>query len=251
MAPYHIRKYQERDQKTVVDLFYKGMVEHIPATFRHTLMLPQILVFLIGVPFSILLVSGSWLLAFLSDFTLLVLLRLFVGYPWKQYVVTCLRTDLADITKSYLSASDSCFWVAESGGQVVGTVGALPVENPPPGKKQLQLFHLSVAMEHRREGIAKALVRTVLQFARDQGYGEVVLDTSIVQQSAIALYLRMGFQETGQFFFSFVMRLVGIPTFHLTYHLPSAGHGGHLSSLHVAEGGLQGIQGQPVKPAGI
>ncbi|XP_023574163.1 probable N-acetyltransferase CML1 isoform X1 [Octodon degus] len=226
MAPYHIRKYQESDRIPVVDLFYKGMVEHIPTTFRHTLMLPRTLVFLAGVPLCILLVSGSWLLAFLSSFTLLVFLRLLVGYPWKQYVLTCLRTDMADITKTYLSASDSCFWVAESGGQVVGTVCALPVENPPPGKKQLQLFHLSVAMEHRGEGIAKALVRTVLQFARDQGYGEVVLGTSMVQQSALALYLRMGFQETRQSYFNISMRLVANPIFHLTYQLPTAGHGG-------------------------
>ncbi|KAM6180317.1 putative N-acetyltransferase CML1 [Erethizon dorsatum] len=228
MAPYHIRKYQESDRKPVVDLFYKGMVEHIPAAFRHTLMLPRTLVFLIGVPLCILLVSGSWLLAFVSSLTLLVFLRLLVGYPWKQYVVTCLRTDMADITKSYLSACGSCFWVAESGGQVVGTVCALPVENPPLGKKQLELFHLSVAVEHRGEGIAKALVRTVLQFARDQGYGEVVLDTSIVQRSALSLYLRMGFQETGQLFLSIIMRLVAIPTFHLTYHLPTDGRGAHL-----------------------
>lgn len=226
MAPPHIRKYQERDRKPVVDLFYKGMVEHIPTTFRHLLRLPQTLLFLIGVPLCILLVSGSWLLACVSSFTLLVFLWLFVGYCWKQYVVTCLRTDMADITKTYLSACDSCFWVAESGGQVVGIVCTLPVENPPPGKKQLELFHLSVSMEHRGEGIAKALIRTVLQFARDQGYGEVVLDTTLVQQSALKLYLHMGFQETGQFFLNTIARLLAVPTLHLTYHLPTAGHGG-------------------------
>ncbi|XP_004634223.2 probable N-acetyltransferase CML1 isoform X2 [Octodon degus] len=226
MAPYHIRKYQESDRIPVVDLFYKGMVEHIPTTFRHTLMLPRTLVFLAGVPLCILLVSGSWLLAFLSSFTLLVFLRLLVGYPWKQYVLTCLRTDMADITKTYLSASDSCFWVAESGGQVVGTVCALPVENPPPGKKQLQLFHLSVAMEHRGEGIAKALVRTVLQFARNQGYGEVVLDTSMLQHSALALYQGMGFQKIGHYYMNNVWKLTRIPMFHLLYHFPSAQDGG-------------------------
>lgn len=228
MAPYHIRKYQESDRTPVLDLFYKGMMEHIPATFYHTLKLPQTLMFLIGVPLCILLTCGSWLLALVSSFIFIVFLLLLVRYPWKLYVAICLRTDMADITKSYLSACNSCFWVAESQGQVVGTVCARPVKNPPLGKKQLQLFHLSVAMEHRGEGIGKALVRTVLQFARDQGYGEVVLETSIVQYSALALYLHIGFQKTYQYFFSFITRLMAFPTVHLTYYLPTAGHSGAL-----------------------
>lgn len=201
-------------------------MEHIPATFHHILTLPRTLLLILGLSLCVLLFSGSWPLALVSSFTLLVFLRLLVGYPWKQYVDVCLHTDMADIPKSYLSARDSCFWVAECGGQVVGTVGALPVENPPLGKKQLQLFRLSVAVEHRGEGIGKALVRTVLQFARDQGYGEVVLDTSIMQRSAVALYLGMGFQEMGQSFPSMLAKLVDVSVIRLVYRLPSAQEGG-------------------------
>lgn len=140
-------------------------------------------------------------------------------------MVTCLHTDLADITKSYLRACGSCFWVAESGGQVAGIVGALPVEDAPLGRKQLQLLHLSVALEHRGEGLGKALVMTVLQFARAQGYSEVILDTSIVQQAALTLYLRMGFQKTGEYFFNKSFRLMDISTIRLMYYLPSAQEG--------------------------
>ncbi|KAL1791601.1 N-acetyltransferase 8-like, partial [Sigmodon hispidus] len=102
---------------------------------------------------------------------------------------------MADITKSYLNTHGAGFWVAESGGEVVGTVAAQPVKDPPLGRKQLQLFRLSVSSQHRGQGIARALVRTVLQFARDQGYSDVVLETSIVQYSALALYHAMGFQK--------------------------------------------------------
>uniref|UniRef100_A0A8C9URN7 N-acetyltransferase domain-containing protein n=1 Tax=Spermophilus dauricus TaxID=99837 RepID=A0A8C9URN7_SPEDA len=225
MATHHIRKYQEIDHKRVLDLFSKGMIEHVPATVRHMLKLPQTFLLLLGVPVTLLLASGSWLLALGSDVTLLVFLWMLARHPWRQYVVKCLQTDLADITKSYLRARDSCFWVAESGGQVAGIVGALPVEDSPPGRKQLQLFHLSVALEHRGEGLGKALVMTVLQFARAQGYSEVVLETSIVQQDALTLYLRMGFQKTGEYFFDKVFRLLGIYTIHLTYFFPSAQEG--------------------------
>ncbi|XP_076689564.2 N-acetyltransferase 8F1-like [Callospermophilus lateralis] len=226
MAPHHIRKYQETDHKRVLDLFSQGMVEHIPATFRHILKLPQTILLLLGVPVALLLVSGSWLLALGSNVTLLVFLWLLARHPWKKYVVMYLQTDLADITKSYLRAHGSCFWVAESGDQVAGIVGALPVEDAPPGRKQLQVFHLSVALENRGEGLGKALVMTVLQFARAQGYSEVVLDTSIVQPAALTLYQRMGFQKTGEYFVDKISRLLGISTIQFKYCLPSAQEGG-------------------------
>jgi ribosomal protein S18 acetylase RimI-like enzyme len=225
MSPYHIRKYQESDHKQVLDLFSRGMEEYIPATFYHMLMLPHSLLLLLGVPLSLFLVYDSWILATVCSFTLLLFLWFLAKYPWRQYVVTCLQTDMFDITKSYLSSCDSCFWVAECRGQVVGMVGALPVKDSPLGKKQLQLLHISVALEHRGEGIAKALVRTVLQFAQDQGYSEVVLETGSLQCDALALYQGMGFQKTGQYFRSILWRLVGIYTVQLSYGLHSGQEG--------------------------
>ncbi|EPQ08693.1 Putative N-acetyltransferase 8B [Myotis brandtii] len=224
MAPYHIRKYQESDRPRVLDLFARGMAEHAPTTFRHILKLPRTLVLLLGGALALFVVSGSWLLALMAGLTLLAALRFLAKYPWTEYVSNCLRTDMRDISKSYLSEPGSCFWVAECEGQVVGTVGALPVGEPTLRKEQVELFHLSVAWEHRGQGIAKALVRTVLQFARDQGYREVVLSTSMLQYSALALYQRLGFRKTGQDFPSMMNRLFAIPIIHLTYQLPSA-HG--------------------------
>nr|XP_048272347.1 probable N-acetyltransferase CML1 isoform X3 [Myodes glareolus] len=202
MAPYHIRQYQDNDQKSVLDLFIRGMEEHIPATFRHMLTLPRTFLLLLGLPLAMILVSGSWLLAAMSIFFVLLLMKLLARQPWKRYVAKCLHTDMADITKSYMNARGSCFWVAESGGELVGIVGGLPVKDPPLGRKQLELFHLSVSSQHRGQGIAKALIRTLLQFARDQGYSDVVLETSILPKGAQALYMSMGFQKTGQYFIS-------------------------------------------------
>ncbi|XP_051010794.1 probable N-acetyltransferase CML1 [Acomys russatus] len=222
MATYHIRQYQDNDRESVEDVFTKGMEEHIPATFRHILLLPRTLLLLLGAPLALALVSDSWLLAMFCVFFLLLLLRLLARQPWKEYVAKCLRTDMADITKSYLNTHGSCFWVAESGVQVVGIVGALSVKDPPLGRKQLELFHLSVSSQHRGQGIAKALIRTVLQFARDQGYSDVLLETSTLQQGAMTLYLGLGFQRTGQYFMSMFWRLVAICTVQLKYSFPSA-----------------------------
>lgn len=61
MASFHIRLFQERDYKQVVDIFSRGMEEHIPVAFRHLLTLPRTLLLLSGVPpcHS----PGVWLLA--------------------------------------------------------------------------------------------------------------------------------------------------------------------------------------------
>ncbi|XP_032266565.1 N-acetyltransferase 8 [Phoca vitulina] len=222
MAPYHIHKYRDSHRTQVLDLFSRAMDEYVPTTFRHVLKLPRTLVLLLGVSLALFLVSGSWLLALLASFTLLTALRFLSKYPWSKFKVTCLRTDMSDISKSYLSEPGSCFWVAEAEGQVVGIVGVLPVQERPLPKEQLQLFHLCMASECRRQGIAKALVRTVLQFARDQGYRQVVLSTNVLQHSALALYQRMGFQKMHQFFFSLSWRLIALPSVMFVYHLPSA-----------------------------
>ncbi|XP_034368109.1 N-acetyltransferase family 8 member 7 [Arvicanthis niloticus] len=221
MAPYRIRKYQDSDHRSVVDLFRRGMEEHIPASFRHMLLLPRTLLLLLGVPLALFLVSGSWLLVLLSILTFFVALWLLARYTWEKYITMCLHTDMADITGTYLSSPYSCFWVAESRGQTVGIVAALPVNNPLLQKKQLQLRHLSVSLEHRREGIGKALVRTVLQFAQMQGFSEVVLATSMLQYAALALYQGMGFQKTGETFFTFISRLRKSPMIQLKYCLAS------------------------------
>ncbi|XP_076796137.1 N-acetyltransferase family 8 member 2-like [Arvicanthis niloticus] len=218
MALHHIRQYQERDHKRVLELFSSGMKELVPAAFRQMLTLPHSLLLLPGVPVTIVLVSGSWLLATVYSFLFLLCLWVIFWLSCRNFVTTSLQADLADITKSYLNAHGS-FWVAESGGQVVGMVGALPVKDPPIGRKQMQLFRLSVSSQHRRKGIGKALVRTVLQFARDQGYSDVVLKVGCVQYSALSLYQAMGFQKTGQYFVSITKRLMGLSILHFTYSL--------------------------------
>ena len=221
MASLRIRQFQERDYTQVVDVFSRGMEEHIPTAFRHLLTLPRTLLLLLGVPLTLFLASGSWLLVLLSILTLFLSLWFLAKYTWEKHVMNCLHTDMADITRSYLNAHGS-FWVAESGGQVVGIVAAQPVKDPPLGRKQLQLFRLSVSSQHRGQGIAKALVRTVLQFARDQGYSDVVLETGSVQHSAQALYQAMGFRKTDQYFVSIATRLMGLSILHFTYSLPFA-----------------------------
>ncbi|KAM9212120.1 N-acetyltransferase 8 [Dugong dugon] len=217
MARYHIRKYQESNHK----LFSEGLTEYVPIAF-HMLRLPQTLMLLLGGALTLFLVSGSWLLALIASLSLLAALRFLAKYPWTQCGVRAFNTDLSDITKTYLSVLVSCFWVAESEEQVVGMVGCLPAEDPTLQRKQLELFHLCVTFKHCGQGMAKALVRTVLQFAWDQGYSEVVLAATVLQDSALGLYQSLGFQKIHKFFFSMSFRIITVPAICLIYHPPSA-----------------------------
>ncbi|NXB43435.1 CMLO5 acetyltransferase, partial [Leucopsar rothschildi] len=61
----------------------------------------------------------------------------------------------------------------------------------------LELKRMSVSREHRGRGLARALCREVLAFARARGFGTVVLSTSMVQVVAQRLYEGQGFRKVG------------------------------------------------------
>ncbi|XP_055982439.1 putative N-acetyltransferase 8B [Sorex fumeus] len=222
MVSYYIRQYQDRDHKQVMDLFSDSMAEHALTSSHHLLKLPRTLALLLGGPLAIFLLTGSWPLTLLAGLLLFAALKNFGKVPWLQFKVMALSSDMSDISKHYLSGCGSCFWVAESQGRVLGTVGALPAKEPALHREHLELFHLCVHPVHRGQGIAKALVRTVLQFGQDQGYKAVVLITTTVQYAALGLYERLGFRKTHEYFMSLAWRLNAIPFVRLVYYFPSA-----------------------------
>ncbi|XP_036608208.1 probable N-acetyltransferase CML6 [Trichosurus vulpecula] len=222
MAPYHIRKYQDQDREAVMDVFIKGILHHIPSAFFHLLRQPRSFLVLLGGTGALFLGSGSLLLSLLALSGLLVFLWLLARYPFKFYVDHALHTDMKDIKKSYLSDRGSCFWVAESEGQVVGTVCACPAQEALRGKKCMELLHLSVRAEYRGQGIAKSLIQTLLQFAQDQGYDAVVVNALCFNYPAQRVYEKMGFWKSHVAYDSLKWRVVAIPFFYYKYTVPSS-----------------------------
>ncbi len=81
------------------------------------------------------------------------------------------------------------FWVAESdNGQIVATVAM----KPDGAVVELQKMYFSPVIRGR--GLGKKLLEWLLDWAREQGYRSVVLDTASVLEEAIALYEKAGFQ---------------------------------------------------------
>ena len=65
-------------------------------------------------------------------------------------------------------------------------------------KGAARLRWMSVAPERWRLGIGAKLLNTAVAWARSEGFDAVVLDTTIQQRGAIALYQACGFVEMGQ-----------------------------------------------------
>lgn len=90
--------------------------------------------------------------------------------------------------------SDRARFLAEADGRAVGTVGAGPGEF----EGAAALTALWVDPAFRGHGIGTALVEAVLEWARSQGFTQVMLWVTEVNQNAHSLYERQGFERTGR-----------------------------------------------------
>ncbi|MEQ2167896.1 hypothetical protein GOODEAATRI_008790 [Goodea atripinnis] len=196
MANIQIRKYRDEDSEAVKELFTSGMNEHLPSSFMHVMKQPLTQMLLMCTFCSLMASSKSFLLPVLAVTLLLAGVRQMIAYMFNKYIEASLKNDLNNIGETYLNREDSCFWVAESDGQVVGTVACLPAEDAP---EFLELKRMSVCRSHRGMGIAKALCRTVADFTLDRGYPAVILYTSMVATDAQKLYEHMGYKKMRQF----------------------------------------------------
>ncbi|XP_030306379.1 N-acetyltransferase 8 [Calypte anna] len=195
MVEFRIRPYREEDREAVREVFATGMSEYAPALCLHVLRQPWVLL-LLGCTFGLLLASArSLLLPLLALTLLLALARHLLGWAWSSYIDRCLGDDLGDIAAAYAESSGGRFWVAEADERVVGTVGVRPAQGGGSVGEVLALKRMAVRKDYRGRGIASALARTALGFARRRGCRAVVLNTLMVQREAQGLYERLGFRR--------------------------------------------------------
>ncbi|XP_071982554.1 putative N-acetyltransferase 8B [Engystomops pustulosus] len=200
MSDYSIRLYVDSDYEVTRNLFRNGIIEHHNKAFHHALQRPHI-----WLPALVVLTLPALNLVSVTTSILVVLTAVaaiwfYCRYMYTSYVDYALSDDMLDISKYYLQRDGFCFWVAETrGGEVVGTIAALPSSDPG-GEKHLELKRLSVATKHRGKGIAKVLCRTLIDFARRRGCEAVVLSTSLAQINATKMYEKLGFRQTHSFY---------------------------------------------------
>ncbi|CAN2388341.1 Acetyltransferase (GNAT) domain [Pristimantis euphronides] len=220
MFEYQIRLYKDSDYERVREIFTDGITEHTTKAFQFSFRLLRIwAIFLLT--FAVLFhTSGSLLMSILGVILEIGLLFLIHKYIYIIYVRRSLNDDMSDIRKYYLQRDGYCFWVAESSGQVVGMVAAVPPEHPEE-ERQVELKRMSVPREHRGKGIAKALCRTVMDYARKRGCEAVILETSSPQVDAWRMYEKMGFKRMRAFYApTLITRFIGFEILCYQYDLP-------------------------------
>ncbi len=85
------------------------------------------------------------------------------------------------------------YWVALTEGKVIGTIGLVTLKN-----NSIALKRMYLNPEFRGQGIAKALLNTVLQWAAHNGVQHIYLGTMTQFKAAQIFYERNDFREITQ-----------------------------------------------------
>ena len=81
---------------------------------------------------------------------------------------------------------------AVRGGDVVGGLAAYVLQKFEQERSEIYIYDLAVAEEHRRTGIATALIERLREVARDRGAYVLFVQADHVDPPAIALYTKLG-----------------------------------------------------------
>ena len=107
---------------------------------------------------------------------------------------------LTDYYHRHMADGTFVSWLAVDGGKIVGTSGMSFVEKPPyfgcPSGRIGLLSSMYTDPEYRRLGIAKELLRRVVEEARAYGCGSVQITAS---DMGVLLYADFGFVKNGNF----------------------------------------------------
>lgn len=104
------------------------------------------------------------------------------------------RPDAAYLSR--LLGSDTFIAIAAwKGGEVVGGLAAYELRKFEQARSEIYIYDLAVAAEHRREGIATALIRELQTIAAERGAYVIFVQADRGDAPAIALYSKLGVRE--------------------------------------------------------
>ena len=107
---------------------------------------------------------------------------------------------LMDYYHRHMADGTFVSWLAMDGEKIIGTSGMSFVEKPPyfscPSGKIGLLSSMYTDPDYRRRGIAKELLRRVVEEARDYGCGSVQITAS---DMGVLLYTDFGLVKNGNF----------------------------------------------------
>jgi GNAT superfamily N-acetyltransferase len=105
------------------------------------------------------------------------------------------ETELATLPGKYAPAEGGGLWLATVDGAPAGCVALRQID-----AQRCEMKRMFVYPEQHGRGVGRALADVVIAGGRDLGYQSMLLDTSIRQAEAQALYRRMGFRDVAPYY---------------------------------------------------
>jgi GNAT superfamily N-acetyltransferase len=109
-------------------------------------------------------------------------------YGWNWEFEALVAGICADFVKNFQSEWERC-WIAELGGQRVGSVFVVKID-----ADTAKLRMLILTPEARGHGLGARLTDEAISFARERGYKKMVLWTNACLLAARAIYQKRGFK---------------------------------------------------------
>lgn len=100
---------------------------------------------------------------------------------------------LADTVKQYFSA-DTSLWIVEREGRSIACLWMGTAIDQSSGERYGHIFLIYVDPDHRRQGIASALIDRAREHAKSHGQKQIGLQVFLANPNALSLYQKLGFQ---------------------------------------------------------
>lgn len=84
---------------------------------------------------------------------------------------------------------------ARSGSKVVGGLAGYVLPKFEQARSEFYIYDLAVAEEHRRQGVATALIETLKALAAERGFYVIFVQADYGDDAAVALYTKLGTRE--------------------------------------------------------
>jgi ribosomal-protein-alanine acetyltransferase len=98
----------------------------------------------------------------------------------------------ADVVRDEIGRPDRRYLGAFADGRLVAYAGTADLAG------ELHVMTVAVAPGHRRRGIARILVTTLLDHAKDAGHDTATLEVRATDPAARSLYASLGFEPVGE-----------------------------------------------------
>ena len=105
------------------------------------------------------------------------------------------QAELDGLPGAYAATEGGALLVAAMDGNAVGCVALRQLDD-----ESCEMKRMYVGEAGRGQGVGRVLGEAVIQRAGDLGYAAILLDTSVEQHEAIALYRSLGFEEVEPYY---------------------------------------------------